>query len=211
MSWTAIIPLNAPALRKSRLAAALSPTLREALAEELYRHVVGCVERAGIFDTIVTLSPASPPAGVSTTLWQQHGADLNAELTRARAQTSGPLLVLNADLPLLGAEDLTVLVRSAQGAGCALAADRHGSGTNAVALLEGAPFRFAFGPGSLLAHSRSAREPQVVRRTGLACDLDTPADIGHVLALEHPLADRVEGLMYVAWASQATRLVAHAS
>jgi 2-phospho-L-lactate guanylyltransferase len=211
MSWTAIIPLNAPALRKSRLAAALSPMFREALAEEMYRHVVGCVEQAGLFDTIVTLSPALPPAGVSTTLWFQRGADLNAELARVRAQSSGPLLVLNADLPLLAAEDLSALVRAAESTGCALAADRHGAGTNAVALLPGVPFVFAFGPGSLATHAWSAPRASVVCRAGLACDLDTPSDIGHVLASQRSLPDRVEGLMYVAWASGAARRVAHAS
>lgn len=211
MSWTAVIPLNAPALRKSRLAAALSPVFREALAEEMYRHVVGCVERAGLFDTIVTLSPALPPVGVSTRLWQQQGANLNAELTSVRALTSGPLLVLNADLPLLAAEDLTALVTTAESTGCALAADRHGTGTNAVALLPGVPFVFAFGPGSLAAHAWSASRASVVCRAGLANDLDTPADIGHVLASQRSLPDQVEGLMYVAWASGAARRMAHAS
>jgi 2-phospho-L-lactate guanylyltransferase len=211
MSWTAVIPLNAPALRKSRLAAALSPLFREALAEELYRHVAGCVEQTGIFDTVVTLSPALPPAGMSTKLWLQQGADLNAELALVRTQTSGPLLVLNADLPLLAADDLSALVRAAESSGCAIAADRHGTGTNAVALLPGAPLSFAFGVGSLAAHSSSAPRASVVRRAGLACDLDTPADIGHVLALERPPPDRVEALLYLAWTSGAARRMAHAS
>lgn len=211
MSWTVVIPLNAPALRKSRLAAALSPTLREALAEEMYRHVVSCVEQTNLFESIVTLSPALPPAGVSTRLWTQQGSDLNAELRRVRASTSGPLLVLNADLPLLVAQDLSALVTTAERTGCALAVDRHGTGTNAVALLPGVPFVFAFGPGSLATHAWSAPRASVVCRAGLANDLDTPSDVGHVLASQRSLPDRVEGLMYVAWASGAARRMVHAS
>jgi len=141
MTWTAIIPLNAPAQRKSRLASALGPAQRAALAEELYRHVIGCVEQSGVFETVVTLSPALPPVAAPTKLWLQEGTDLNAELARARASllrsrargrasTSGPLLVLNADLPLLAPEDLRALVQAAESAGCALAADRHGTGTD---------------------------------------------------------------------------------
>jgi 2-phospho-L-lactate guanylyltransferase len=211
MSWTAVIPLNAPLLRKSRLAAALAPVFRESLAEELYRHVVACVERAGLFSSIVTVSPAPPPAGMATRFWQQQAHDLNHELTSVRASTKGPLLVLNADLPLLTPDDLRVLVRSAEQTGCALACDRHGTGTNAVALLVDVPFAFSFGPGSLCAHSFSTPRATVVCRTGLACDLDTPDDVGHVLACELSLPERVEGLMYVAWASGAARRLSHAS
>jgi 2-phospho-L-lactate guanylyltransferase len=210
MTWTAIIPLNAPAQRKSRLSAALSALHRDALAEELYRHVMGCVERSALFHTVVTLSPALPPAGVPTKLWQQEGNDLNAELARARSLTSDPLLVLNADLPLLAPDDLLAFVDAAESAGCALAADRHGTGTNAVALLPGVPFVFAFGPDSLATHSLSAPQASVVHRAGLACDLDTPADIAHVLASGQSLPDRVEGLMYVAWSSGVARRMAHA-
>lgn len=196
MSWTVVIPLNAPAQRKSRLSAALGAQHREALAEELYRHVLGCVERAGIFETVVTFSPSPSPA--LTRIWLQQGSDLNAELARARASLSGPLMVLNADLPLLSPQDLLALAKGAERTGCALAVDRHWSGTNAVALLPGVRFEFAFGPGSLSAHLQSAPQASVLRRAGLACDLDTPADIVHVLASGHALPARVDELMRAA-------------
>jgi 2-phospho-L-lactate guanylyltransferase len=147
---------------------------------------------------------------VSTTRWLQEDSDLNADLARARALLSAPLLVLNADLPLLTPTALLAFVASAEAYGCALAADRHGAGTNAVALLPGVPFRFAFGPGSLAAHLRSAPRASVVLRTGLACDLDTPADIAHLLASGHPLPELAERLMRTAWTTEPMRHVAHA-
>jgi 2-phospho-L-lactate guanylyltransferase len=139
----------------------------------------------------------------------QQDSDLNADFARARALLSGPLLVLNADLPLLAPAELLVLVEAAETFGCALAPDRHETGTNAVALLAGVPFRFAFGPGSLAAHQRSAPQASVVLYPGLACDLDTPADIAHLLASGHPLPDLVEGLLRGARTPESVRRVAH--
>jgi 2-phospho-L-lactate/phosphoenolpyruvate guanylyltransferase len=193
VNWTVLIPLNVPALRKSRLSGALAAQQREALAEALYRHVLGCVERAGLFRTVVTFSPA--PSPVPTELRLQRGSDLNVELARARCELSGPLLVLNADLPLLTPQDLRLLAEAAERTGCALAVDRHGSGTNAVALLPEVSFAFAFGRGSLSAHLQCASGASVLRRAGLACDLDTPADIAHVLASGHALPATVHELL----------------
>lgn len=207
MSWSAVIPLNVPARRKSRLSVVLGVQHRQALAEELYRHVLGCVVRAGIFESISTLSPALPPAGEPARFRLQVGPDLNAELARARALASGPLLVLNADLPLLAPEHLLALVKAAERTGCALAVDRHWVGTNAVALLPGVPFAYSFGPGSLAAHLQSAPQASVLRRAGLACDLDTPADIAHVLSAGRPLPERIHVLMR---AARTAPTVAHA-
>jgi len=198
MSWTALIPLNAPAERKSRLAAALDAPQREALAEELYRHVLGAVQAANIFETILTLSPSDAPRDVHAKPALQRASTLNAEIARARSLLSGPLLVINADLPLLAPPDLIAFVAAAERTGCALASDRHGTGTNAVALLAGVPFQYAFGPSSLATHSRSAPEAEVVRRTGLACDLDTPDDIRHLFDLREPLPGPVERLLRAA-------------
>jgi 2-phospho-L-lactate guanylyltransferase len=209
MSWTAIIPLKAPAQRKSRLSTALAAPQREALAAELYHHVMVCVEAAGVFETILTLSPSLSPAEVSARRWVQEHSDLNADLARVRALLSGPLLVLNADLPLLKPAELLALVAAAEAFGSALAADRHGTGTNAVALLPRVPFRFAFGPGSLAAHRRVAPYASVLLRTGLCCDLDTPVDIAHLLASGHPLPERVERLLSAARTPSTVRHVAH--
>jgi 2-phospho-L-lactate guanylyltransferase len=109
------------------------------------------------------------------------GRGLNAELAALRDAITGPLLVVHGDLPLLGVEDVSALLAAAQVAGVALAPDRHGLGTNAVALREGADFGFAFGEGSLARH-KLAPGAVTVSRTGLACDVDTPADLDAVLA-----------------------------
>jgi 2-phospho-L-lactate/phosphoenolpyruvate guanylyltransferase len=62
-----------------------------------------------------------------------------------------------------------------------VAPDHTGSGTNALSLPLPTPFQFKFGPGSFAAHraeaARAGLSATTVRRAGLACDIDEPADI----------------------------------
>ena len=71
--------------------------------------------------------------------------------------------------------------------GCAIAPDRHGIGTNAIALAPGHIFRFAFGAASLGAH-RAQGSHVLVDREGLMFDLDTPGDLAALRTrrLTHP-------------------------
>ncbi len=192
MSWTALIPLNAPARRKSRLSGILSATQRTELSEAMYRHVLDCVELAGVLEAVFTLSPA----GGAPNAWVQREPELNVELTRIRTLLSAPLLILNADLPWLQRDDVHAMIAAAERDGCALAPDRHGTGTNAVALAPEVAFEFAFGPGSLAAHLRAAPQACAVCRPGLAFDLDTPADLADLLASGHPASDAIERLLW---------------
>ncbi|MGB8365173.1 MAG: 2-phospho-L-lactate guanylyltransferase [Rhizomicrobium sp.] len=184
MPWTAVIPLKAEPLRKSRLSPAIDLARRIALSEELYRHVAACIVQSGMFADVITLSPSSPSADVPVRWWPDEGGLINAALARVREAIPGRLMVINADLPLLQASDLAALAAAAEIGRCAVAADRHALGTNAVALLPDVSFCFSFGPDSLDAHLRSAPgTARVVERTGLAYDIDTMADIEAILHL----------------------------
>jgi 2-phospho-L-lactate guanylyltransferase len=181
MKWVAVVPLKAEPLRKSRLAAALPLKRRVGLSEALYRHVLACIEGSGLFKDSVTLSPTPPPHDVPGRWQSDEGLEVNAALARIRTAIRGPLMVINSDLPLLRGPDLKALAATAERRGCAIAADRHGMGTNAVAILPKAPFSFAFGPGSLKAHLELSPGARILRRIGLSYDLDTKEDITAVL------------------------------
>lgn len=98
------------------------------------------------------------------------------------------MLILHADLPLLGVADVEEIVD--QQADLVLAADRHHVGTNALlmrwdqrdrASVERATaFRFHFGEGSFRAHLAQAVEvgylPATVLQPGTEFDLDTLGD-----------------------------------
>jgi len=111
------------------------------------------------------------------------GRGLNAELS-ALVESHRPsrLLVIHADLPLLSVDDIAALIMG-DGAACAIAPDRHGAGTNAVALVEPLGFDFAFGPNSFTRHCAAAKgKARVVTRLGLGLDIDTAADLAAAIS-----------------------------
>lgn len=183
MNWTAIVPLKLGVERKSRLAGRLSQPEREQLADRVAQHVLDTLAHVPAISHVVVLAPR--PFGDAE--WRKdEGRGLNAELSAARAAIAGPLLVIHGDLPLLAVQDVDALLAAAPATGIAIAPDRHGGGTNAVALVDARPFEFAFGPSSRDLHAPGAAE---MVRPGLSHDLDTPDDLDALLAAGwHPPA-----------------------
>jgi len=182
MNWTAVVPLKQAGERKTRLSARLSAKERAVLSDTMARHVVDCLRASPAVGTIRLLSPEQPP--MKGVLWaRDDGRGLNEELAALRVQTgASPFLVIHADLPLLSPDDIDALI-TATGSGCALAPDRHGGGTNAIALADGLPFSFAFGPGSATLHQAAAPGVvNIVQRAGLMLDIDTPDDLDAAIA-----------------------------
>ena len=87
-------------------------------------------------------------------------------------------MVLHSDLPLLAVPDVTRLIESAESSGLAIAPDRHGSGTNAIAIADQRLFDFSFGADSYRLHRQQAGPGwRLVASPGLAIDIDTPDDL----------------------------------
>ena len=185
--WTAIVPLKAEGARKTRLSGHLSEIAREQLSETLFRHVIGTLRSCPSITRIVLLSDgASPIDGLERIC--DSGRGLNAELQDVidaiRADhDAARLLILHADLPLLEVADVEALARAA-GGGVAIAPDRAGAGTNALAIGANRPFTLCFGPDSFARHRAQAPDAAIVTgRPGLALDVDTPADLQAAVAL----------------------------
>ncbi len=177
MSWTVIVPLKLGAERKSRLAERLAPQARVRLSDVLAANVLACVAATPGASRLVTLAPVR--GGDAAWVWRQDlGRGLNAELEAARADLGpGALAVVFGDLPLLRTEDVSALLAAAQSAGVAIAPDRQGQGTNALAIADGRKFAFAFGEGSFAHHRDQAPDAAIVERSGLAHDIDTAEDL----------------------------------
>ena len=175
MSWTAVVPLKTAADRKTRLSPSLDLAERIRLSNRMARQVVATLKETEEVGRVLLLSPG-PLEALDAEWMPDEGRGLNAELTRVRAGLGGAMLVVHADLPLLARDDVEALLAAAAAAGVAVAPDRHGEGTNAIALADARPFRFAFGPGSFRGHSAEAGAA-VVRRPGLALDIDSPDDL----------------------------------
>jgi 2-phospho-L-lactate guanylyltransferase len=182
VNWTALVPLKTAAMRKSRLAARLGPDARIALSRALLGRLMEALHAVPRITSIVLL--ADDAAYDPTVRWiEDQGRGLNAELEAARdALDAGPLLVIHADLPLVGAADLEALLDAAKKAGNAIAPDRHDTGTNALALAGDSGIAFRFGADSFARHHALAREAVIVRRPGLALDCDTPGDLDLAIA-----------------------------
>jgi len=182
MSWTALVPLKPASERKRRLSQRLSPVARAALAQRLFRHVIDRIAATRAVERIVVLSDARP-VGLMVEWVRDRGRGLNAEVQAAAGSLTRPLLIVHADLPLLESGDLDALIEAAAACGAALAPDRHGSGTNAVALADARTFAFRFGPGSLALHqARAGRSCRLVELPGLQLDCDTGEDLDIALA-----------------------------
>tara|TARA_A100001391_G_scaffold183895_1_gene151438 strand:- start:643 stop:1218 length:576 start_codon:yes stop_codon:yes gene_type:complete len=178
--WAALVPLKQGVDSKSRLREALEPAERMALASAMAARVMTCLSNVNAIGSLYLLAPTEVSEWPSRWL-PDNGGGLNPELARARAQLGNrPLLVIHADLPHLTVQDVHTLLAAADDRGCAFAPDRHGRGTNAVALRDANPFRFAFGRDSLMLHRQQRPRAAIVDRAALGFDIDTPADLAEL-------------------------------
>ncbi len=182
MTWTAVTPMKPPGQRKSRLAGRLSVAERDALADCLALHVAQCLAAEPRISQILLLSAARNDAWPHQ--WRHdQGRGLNAELDALRAVTRSGFLVIHSDLPLLAPDDVAAMLDAAGSDRVAIAPDRRGRGTNAVALGPEIAFGFAFGDGSFARHRQNAGGvARIVERSGLALDLDVPEDLDMAIA-----------------------------
>jgi 2-phospho-L-lactate guanylyltransferase len=204
MTVFAILPVKPLAAGKSRLAEVMSDADRIAFNRHLAERTLRVAITAMGADRTVVVSRDSEVLGLARkygalTVRERGDAGLNAALDQATAEArrrgADAVLVLPVDLPLLAAADIEALIPPATARPAVVVApDRHDAGTNALLLAPPDVLPFAFGPGSFEAHCAAARragiEPVVVRRKGLAFDVDTAED--HDL-LHEPDRNRAAG------------------
>ena len=188
MTTRVIVPHRGLDASKSRL----SPDERGDLAAHILRRVLRIARQA--VPDVVVISP-SPDLGelveaTGARLLVQRGMGLNSGLDQAREAATADgvetLVVLHGDLPELDVPEIQALIAAVPlEGGVAIAPDRAGSGTNGLALRPPSAIPFRFGVDSFSAHQEAARSAGVpsaiVRRSGLAFDLDTPDDLSEWL------------------------------
>src|SRR5699024_10196956 len=187
----AVVPLRDGHSGKSRLASMASPSERTAIIGALAHHVCGRLIRTPQIAEVLVVTNATDfardvlPADAKITIAQQpddrpglnNAAMLGIE--HGRSKSLERVLTIHADLPILAVADVTALV-TARG-DLVLGPDRYDNGTNAIVVNSAlAGFEFLFGPASFQAHLRLGERLDahtvVVRRDGLALDLDTADD-----------------------------------
>jgi 2-phospho-L-lactate guanylyltransferase len=176
----ALLPVKAFTQAKVRLAPALAPDARAALARRMAEHVLAVC--APLPTAVVCDDPevaAWARAHGADVVWEP-GRGLNRAVQEGVRQLGAAgarrVIVAHGDLPLAGA-----VAWVARFSGVTLVPDRFDDGTNVACVPTGAGFRFAYGSGSFRRHALEARRLalglRVVREPLLGHDVDWPADL----------------------------------
>jgi 2-phospho-L-lactate guanylyltransferase len=181
---------------KQRLASILNAKEREelfrAMLQDVLSALVASAELAGIL--LITRDPEARRLakhyGARVLLEEENRGHTAASSlgVRTLAREGIPGMVqLPADIPLVTPDDIAALLHAhGEAPAVTLAPSRDERGSNAVACSPPDLLPLRFGDDSFLPHVLRARalgiEPQIVRRPGLALDVDTPDDLAAFLA-----------------------------
>jgi 2-phospho-L-lactate/phosphoenolpyruvate guanylyltransferase len=199
MRIVALVPFKALNQAKSRLAGALPPAGRRALARWMGVVVVEALRESGVVDRIGLVGADPVLAGrwradPQVVAVRAAGLSLNRDLETGRrwAQRQGAevLLVALGDLPLLTGSSVREVVALAGAPSHAqmvvIAPDRRKDGTNLLLMAPPDLLAFAYGRHSLAHHLNAARrsgvEPAIYRAEETGFDVDTPADLAQLVA-----------------------------
>lgn len=197
MSLWALVPAKAFDRGKSRLRPALDDAARAAFARALFDGVLGALGASRVVDGVLvaTDSPAVAEAARAhgaTVRFDAPGAAglaavVDAGLADLAARGATTALVLMADLPALGADDVRALAAAAAAAPVVLVRADDGAHTNALALSPPGCLATAFGRAdSFAAHVAAARAAgfavAVVDNPRVAFDVDGPDDHARLMS-----------------------------
>jgi 2-phospho-L-lactate guanylyltransferase len=175
-----LVPVKAFGQAKLRLAPAMAPPQRAALAQSMAAQVVRSA--AGLPVAVVCDDPdvAAWARSLGALVIWEPGRGLNGAVqegvARLGAAGAGLVVVAAGDLPL--ATDLRWVTRFP---GVTIVPDRRHDGTNVISVPPDAGFTFSYGPGSFARHLDEAQRLglpiRVVHSSPLAWDVDVPDDL----------------------------------
>jgi 2-phospho-L-lactate/phosphoenolpyruvate guanylyltransferase len=197
---TAVLPVKRFGAAKQRLAAGIDDVRRAEVVAAMLADVLEAIGDArSIERTIVVTSEPTAielAAGAGAEMLPDpgeggHSGAALAGIACALELGAACAVLLPGDCPLLDPREIDRLLTGMPEHFAAIVPDRHGTGTNALALAPPSAIRPAFGEGSCARHVAAAREagvPYAVEELpSLGLDLDTPAD---VVALTRALTER---------------------
>jgi len=196
----AVIPVKETTAAKERLAEAVPRHLLPGFALAMLEDVLTAVARvrglAGI--AVVTLDPEAQAlarrfgARILTDDAQGgHTAAVAAAARTLAAEGRSGMLQLPGDLPLVSADEISLLLAVRRAAPSFTIAPSHDDfGSNAVLVCPPTAVPLAFGDDSFYPHLRTAQacgiRPLTVRQHGIGLDIDRPDDIRAFAQLRSP-------------------------
>jgi 2-phospho-L-lactate guanylyltransferase len=190
LNATAVLPVKRFAAAKQRLAPGMGASHRAELAAAMLEDVLDAIAAARSVErtVVVTSEPRAielaTAAGAELVADPDEGGHSGAALagiSRARELGAERVVLLPIDCPLLAPRELERLLTGMPERYVGVVPDRHGTGTNALALAPPDAIEPSFGEGSCARHVAAARAAGVPygieELPSLALDLDTPADV----------------------------------
>lgn len=212
MRTLAIVPVKQLDCAKQRLSAVLGTGAREALAQAMFSDVLAALrrverlQRVAVVTGDATVAAAAQGEGVTVLddpapAGQSTAAAIGIRHALGRGYER--VLLVPGDTPLLDPGEVDELLAIATRVpGVTIVADRHGEGTNALAIAPPGAFEPSFGPGSLERHMAAAEAAGLAHRVqacaSLEHDIDTPEDLAELwtqLDRRRGLAPRTRGAL----------------
>jgi 2-phospho-L-lactate guanylyltransferase len=185
----AIVPVGTLEGAKSRLGATLDAEERHDLASALTRRTVRAAVATPGVDEVLVVTPDDEVREIALAAGarplRQRSGGLNAGIDQARdealAAEAAAIVILPIDLPAVTPDALEAVVRAVgTGPRVVLVPDRHGRGTNVLAIAPPRAIEPCFGGDSREAHAGAALRAGVPYQEldgPLRLDLDTPDDL----------------------------------
>ncbi len=190
MKATAVLPVKRFDAAKQRLAAGIDDERRAELAAAMLADVLEAIGTARSIERTIVVTSEPVAAEMAVAAGAEvlpdpdeggHSGAALAGIAQARAAGAECVVLLPGDCPLLDPRELERLLTGLPARYVAIVPDRHGTGTNALALSPPDAIEPSFGEGSCARHVAAAREAglpfNVEEPPSLALDLDTPADV----------------------------------
>ena len=192
-----VVPVKDTSAAKQRLAAAVPPQLRQALALAMLEDVLAAAAAApGLAGRLVVTTDRAAMAlaarygftALADGAGDGHtGAVMAAARRLAREGRSG-MLTLPGDIPLVTADEIARLIAAHRPAPSFTIVPSHDErGSNAILMSPPDAVKLRFGEDSFFPHLAAAEErgiaPTVLHLPGIALDIDNPADLAHFARL----------------------------
>ncbi len=193
--WAAV-PVKGFAGAKQRLAEALSPAHRQALARAMLTDVLTALAAAPLAGILVCTVDAEAAAlargfGAAITADGATAGHTGAVTAMGRwliARGHGAMLTVPGDIPRVTAAEIAAVIAAAAPApSFTICPARDAQGSNAILLAPPDAVPLRFGEDSYFPHLAAARAagitPVVVTQDGIGHDIDTPEDLAALRAL----------------------------
>jgi len=188
-----VIPVKAFALSKMRLSEVLSEQERSQLAQQLATAVVLAAAPHDVVIACEEDSVADWAQRLGARVVRTDGAGLSGSVQATVEELSHEEIdiVVVAHGDLAAPHGLSDFISGLAAGEVAIIPDRHGDGTNVIAVPTSAGFQFAYGPESADRHAKEAARVglrcKIVTNSPLDWDVDVPADLAADLAADRAI------------------------